>query len=115
MKNNETSSVTFVAIGGEINDHTNSIIANRPDADNVIVLANPEEHSSLYKVSSLSALIYPDLNQEQTQILGCGKAGTCSNVLNISQTRAVDIESRVSRSSCYERVFASSLSCNGKL
>ena len=49
-KNNETSSVTFVAISGEITDQTNSILENRPNSDNVIILANPDEHSSIYQV-----------------------------------------------------------------
>lgn len=92
------ASVTFVTIAGKVSDHQETLLRNRPETDNVVVLANPDADG-----------IYA----EQTQILGCGSIGDCSNVLSIAEARAVDIENIVSRSACYDRTFASSISCNG--
>lgn len=97
------ASVTFVTIAGEVSDRQETLLRNRPDTDNVIVLANSD-------VKSVKSSVY----EEQTQILGCGSIGDCPNVLTIDNTRAVDIENLVSRSACYDRTFSSTISCNGQ-
>ena len=94
------SSVTFVTVAGEVTDHQEALLRNRPKTDNVVVLVNPEIASGIY--------------EEQTQILGCGSIGACPSVLSIAEARAVDIENVVSRSACYDRTFSSSISCNGQ-
>ena len=94
------SSVTFVTVAGEVTDHQEALLRNRPKTDNVVVLVNPEIASVIY--------------EEQTQILGCGSIGACPSVLSIAEARAVDIENVVSRSACYDRTFSSSISCNGQ-
>jgi len=94
----DVSSVTFVTMAGAVNDDNSLILANRPQADNVIVLTNKDNTDETY--------------QTQAKLLGCGNADEeCPNVLKISETAAVDIEQLVSRSQCYNRVYSSSISC----
>ena len=52
--------------------------------------------------------------QTQANILACGSEEDCDRVLEMGEFGAADIESRVSRSACYNRVFSSSIACTGK-
>jgi len=42
--------VTFIALGGELDDLNDDLLANRPQSDNVIVFGNANIQSQKYKV-----------------------------------------------------------------
>ena len=46
----DVSSVTFVTMAGAVNDDNSLILANRPQADNVIVLTNKDNTDETYQV-----------------------------------------------------------------
>ena len=46
----DVSSVTFVTMAGAASDDNSSILANRPQADNVIVLTNKDNTDETYQV-----------------------------------------------------------------
>ena len=42
--------MTFIALGGELDDLNDDLLANRPQSDNVIVFGNANIQSQKYKV-----------------------------------------------------------------
>ena len=43
--------MTFIALGGELDDINDDLLANRPQSDNVIVFGNKNIQSQKYKVN----------------------------------------------------------------
>lgn len=43
--------MTFIALGGELTDLNDDLLANRPQSDNVIVFGNKNIQSQKYKVN----------------------------------------------------------------
>ena len=46
----DVSSVTFVTMAGAVNDDNALLLANRPQADNVIILTNKDNTDETYQV-----------------------------------------------------------------
>lgn len=97
----EAATVAFVSMGGELTDSDSQLLAKRPqNIDNLIVIAQNTTTTLQYLT--------------QTGLIGCGEFETnCPSVVMIDDgIDAAAIESRVSRTSCYDREFSSSISCS---
>lgn len=98
----DAATIAFVSMGGELTDSDLEILANRPqNIDNLIVIAQNTTSTQQYL--------------DQTSLMGCGHSNSsaCSSVIMIDDgIDAAAIESRVSRTSCYDRTYSSSISCS---
>ena len=62
--------MTFVSFAGEANDDNSLILANRPTADNVVVLTNKDNTDENYLVSKNRNLAdYPEFTRHLLELL----------------------------------------------